>query len=105
MKSMCKPLECVISQERQVEGMELDERQLDGQAEDRTVVRDASGRANGVLIEAAMEAVEGYVRARLAQEEQLSMIQAATRQLNSHGITSVVNAAGELAEIKLYAAL
>jgi predicted amidohydrolase YtcJ len=33
------------------------------------------------------------------------MLQAATRHLNSYGITSVVNATGNLAEIKLYAAL
>jgi len=74
-------------------------------AEERNVVRDASGHPTGVLIEAAMEAVERYVRATLSQEEQLSMIQAATRELNSYGITSVVNATGDLAEIKLYAAL
>src|ERR1700731_1347821 len=73
--------------------------------EERNVVRDASGHPTGVLIEAAMEAVERYVRAALPQEEQLSMIQVATRQLNSYGITSVVNATGDLAEIKLYAAL
>jgi hypothetical protein len=33
------------------------------------------------------------------------MLQVATRHLNSYGITSVVNATGNLAEIKLYAAL
>jgi predicted amidohydrolase YtcJ len=73
--------------------------------EERNVVRDASGHPTGVLIEAAMEAAERYVRATLSVEEQLAMIQVATRQLNSYGITSVVNATGDLAEIKLYAAL
>lgn len=73
--------------------------------EERNVVRDASGHATGIVIEAAMEAVERYVRATLSQEEQLSMIQVATRQLNGYGITSVVNATGDLAEIRLYAAL
>jgi predicted amidohydrolase YtcJ len=73
--------------------------------EERNVVRDASGHPTGILIEAAMEAVERYVRATLSEEEQLSMIQVATRQLNRYGITSVVNATGDLAEIKLYAAL
>jgi predicted amidohydrolase YtcJ len=73
--------------------------------EERNVVRDASGHPTGVLIEAAMEAVERYVRATLSVEEQLAMIQVATRELNSYGITSVVNATGDLAEIKLYAAL
>src|SRR6202790_4207756 len=73
--------------------------------EERNVVRDASGHPTGILIEAAMEAAERYVRATLSMEEQLAMIQVATRQLNSYGITSVVNATGDLAEIKLYAAL
>jgi predicted amidohydrolase YtcJ len=73
--------------------------------EERNVVRDASGHATGIVIEAAMEAVERYVRASLSQEEQLSMIQMALRHLNSYGITSVVNATGDLAEIKLYATL
>jgi predicted amidohydrolase YtcJ len=73
--------------------------------EERNVVRDASGHPTGVVIEAAMEAVERYVRATLSVEEQLAMIQVATQQLNSYGITSVVNATGDLAEIKLYAAL
>jgi hypothetical protein len=73
--------------------------------EERNVVRDASGHPTGIVIEAGMEAVERYVRATLSEEEQLSMIQVATRQLNSYGITSVVNATGDLAEIKLYAAL
>jgi predicted amidohydrolase YtcJ len=73
--------------------------------EERNVVRDASGHPTGIVIEAGMEAVERYVRATLSQDEQLSMIQVATRQLNSYGITSVVNATGDLAEIKLYAAL
>jgi predicted amidohydrolase YtcJ len=73
--------------------------------EERNVVRDAGGHPTGVLIEAAMEAAERYVRATLSVEEQLAMIQVATRELNSYGITSVVNATGDLAEIKLYAAL
>jgi predicted amidohydrolase YtcJ len=73
--------------------------------EERNVVRDASGHPTGVLIEAAMEAVERYVRATLTVDEQLAMIQVAMSELNRYGITSVVNATGDLAEIKLYAAL
>jgi predicted amidohydrolase YtcJ len=73
--------------------------------EERNVVRDASGHATGVLIEAALEPVERYVKATLSAEEQLAMIQVAVKNLNSYGITSVVNATGDLAEIKLYAAL
>jgi len=74
-------------------------------AEERNVIRDASGHPTGVLIEAAMQAVERYVRATLPEEQQLAMIQVATRQLNSYGITSVVNATGDLHEIRLYATL
>jgi predicted amidohydrolase YtcJ len=74
-------------------------------AEERNVVRDASSHPTGVIIEAGMEAVERYVRATLSFEEQLAMIHEATQQLNSYGITSVVNATGDLQEIRLYAAL
>jgi len=73
--------------------------------EERYVIRDASGHPTGVLIEAAMEAVERWVKATLSAEEQLAMLQVATRELNRYGITSVVNATGDFAEIKLYAAL
>jgi hypothetical protein len=73
--------------------------------EERNVVRDASGHPTGVLIEAAMEAVERYVRTTLSEEEQLAMLKVAIREVNSYGVTSVVNATGDLAEIKLYAAL
>jgi predicted amidohydrolase YtcJ len=73
--------------------------------EERNLVRDASGHATGVLIEAAMEAAERYVKATLTVDEQLAMIRVATRNLNSYGITSVVNATGDLQEIELYAAL
>jgi predicted amidohydrolase YtcJ len=83
----------------------ISDQPLPDPVEERNVIRDASGHPTGILIEAAMEAVERYVRATLSAEEQLSMIQVATRQLNSYGITSVVNATGDLAEIKLYAAL
>jgi predicted amidohydrolase YtcJ len=83
----------------------ITDRPLTDPVEDRNVVRDASGHATGVVIEAAMEAVERYVRATLPVEEQLAMLQVATRQLNGYGVTSIVNATGDLAEIKLYAAL
>ena len=45
------------------------------------------------------------VAARVPLEEKLSMLQAAAHYLNSFGITSVVNATGDLAELELYAAL
>ncbi len=78
---------------------------LSDPVEERNVIRDVSGHATGVVLEAGMEAVERYVRATLSIEEQLAMIQAGFRHLNSLGITSVVNATGDLGEIRLYAAL
>jgi len=73
--------------------------------EERGIVRDASGNATGVLIEAAMELAARAVARQVPWEEQLAMVETATRYLNSFGITSVVNATGGLAELKLYATL
>jgi predicted amidohydrolase YtcJ len=73
--------------------------------EERDVVRDASGHPTGVVIEGGMEAVERAVKKTLSTEEQLAMIREAMRVLNGYGVTSVVNATGDLDEIKLYAAL
>jgi predicted amidohydrolase YtcJ len=73
--------------------------------EERGVIRDASGRPSGVLLEAAMQLAVRAIAARVPVEDQLTMVQAASRHLNSFGITSVVNATGDLAELRLYAAL
>jgi predicted amidohydrolase YtcJ len=74
-------------------------------AEERGVIRDASGNPSGVLLEAAMQIADRAVEARVPLEQKLQMIEAATHFLNGFGITSVVNATGDLAEIKLYATL
>lgn len=73
--------------------------------EERGVIRDASGNPSGVLLEAAMQIADRAVEARVPVEQKLQMIEAATHYLNGFGITSVVNATGDLAEIKLYATL
>lgn len=73
--------------------------------EERGIVRDAAGHPTGTLLEAAMQVAARAVATRLSVDDQLAMIQTATHYLNSFGITSVVNATGDLAEIKLYAAL
>ena len=83
----------------------LTDRPVADAGEERGVVRDASGHPTGVLLEAAMQLAGRAVNARLPVEDQLAMLQAASRYLNSFGITSVVNATGDLAEIKLYATL
>jgi predicted amidohydrolase YtcJ len=73
--------------------------------EERGVIRDASGRPTGVLLEAAMQLSARAVADRLPREEQLAMVQAAAHYLNGFGITSVVNATGDLPELRLYATL
>ena len=73
--------------------------------EERGVIRDASGHPTGVLLEAAMQLAARAVDARVPLEEKLAMLQDAGHYLNSFGITSVVNATGDLAEIKLYGTL
>ena len=73
--------------------------------EERGVMRDASGHPTGVLLEAAMQIAARAVLMRIPAEEQLAMLQSASLYLNRFGITSVVNATGDLAEIRLYATL
>jgi predicted amidohydrolase YtcJ len=83
----------------------LDEGPLpDGDAE-HGVMRDASGHPTGVLLEAAMQAAAPLMAERIPTAERLDMVRAAARYLNGFGITSVVNATGDLAELRLYAAL
>ena len=74
-------------------------------AEERYVVRDASGHPSGLLLESAMELVERAVFVALSRDEKLAMLREAAHYLNRFGITSVVNATGSLPEIELYAAL
>lgn len=73
--------------------------------EERGIIRDASGHPTGVLLEAAQELMERAVLAALSTEEKLALVQGAMRYLNTFGITSVVNATGDLAEIELYGTL
>lgn len=74
-------------------------------AEEKYIIRDATGRPSGVLLEAAMEVVERAVFAAVPREEKLRMLREAGHFLNRYGVTSVVNATGSLAEIELYATL
>jgi predicted amidohydrolase YtcJ len=73
--------------------------------QERGIVRDASGHPLGTVLEAGMEAVEKVVAQRVPMEAKLTMLRAAQRELNSYGITSIVNATGNLDEIRLFAAL
>jgi predicted amidohydrolase YtcJ len=74
-------------------------------SEEKYIIRDASGRPSGVLLEAAMEIVERAVFAAVPREEKLALLREASHFLNRSGVTSVVNATGNLAEIELYATL
>ena len=74
-------------------------------AEERNVIRDASGHPSGLVLEAAMELVERAVFGALSRDEKLALLRDASHYLNRFGITSVVNATGSLPEIELYAAL
>jgi predicted amidohydrolase YtcJ len=73
--------------------------------EERYVVRDASGRPTGLLLEAAQESMNRAVMRELSLEEKLALLRDASRYLNRFGITSVVNATGNLAELELYGML
>lgn len=74
-------------------------------AEEKNIIRDASGHPSGVLLEAAMAVMERALQSVFSQEEKLAFVRDAAHHLNRYGITSVVNATGNLDEIRLYAAL
>jgi predicted amidohydrolase YtcJ len=73
--------------------------------EEKYIVREPDGKPAGVLLEASMELAERMVMRTLTTEEKLALLRAGQHYLNSFGITSVVNATGNLAEIELYGQL
>jgi len=73
--------------------------------EEKYIVREPNGAPRGVLLEASMELAERAVLRTLSTEDKLSLLRDGQHFLNSYGITSVVNATGNLAEIELYAQL
>ncbi|MBS0375369.1 MAG: amidohydrolase [Proteobacteria bacterium] len=83
----------------------ITERPVADPEEERYVIRDASGRPTGVLLEAAQELIERAVLRELDGEQKLALLRAGMRYLNGFGITSIVNATGDLAEIELYGKL
>jgi len=74
-------------------------------AEEKGVLRDASGHPTGVLIEAAQETMERAALPLIPVDEKLRLLEGGMRHLNSYGITSIVNATGDLAELDLYGRL
>ena len=73
--------------------------------EERNILRDASGHPTGVIIEAGMEVVERAVQRTLSAEEQVAMLRGALHELNRYGITSAVNAAGDLEDLRRFGTL
>ncbi len=73
--------------------------------EERNIIRDASGHPSGILLEAAMAVMDRALANQFSKEEKLALLREASHHLNRFGITSIVNATGNLAEIELYAAL
>jgi len=73
--------------------------------EERYIIRDASGHPTGVLLEAAQEVIERAILRELTTDEKLALLRGGAAYLNTFGITSVVNATGDLAEIELYGKL
>ena len=73
--------------------------------EEKYIVRDASGHPSGILMESAMAVMERALADQFSQDEKLALLHDGSHYLSSFGITSVVNATGNLQEIQLYAAL
>ena len=69
------------------------------------ISRDRAGRPTGGIREGSMVLVERAVAAALPQNVKLELLREGIRFLGSFGITMVVNATGNLAEIELYGAL
>lgn len=73
--------------------------------EESGIVRSNDGKPVGMVREASMELVERAAIALLSQDEKLDIVRQGLRYLNQFGITTVVNATGDLAEIELYGTL
>ncbi len=73
--------------------------------EERYVIRDASGHPSGVLLEAAQELIERALLRDMPTERKLELLRAGAAYLNGFGITSLVSATGDLAELELYGTL
>ncbi|HET6176865.1 MAG TPA: amidohydrolase, partial [Candidatus Sulfotelmatobacter sp.] len=74
-------------------------------AEERNIIRDASGHPSGVLLEAAMAVMERALTKLFTRDEKLRFLRDASLELSRYGVTSVANATGNLEEIELYGVL
>jgi len=74
-------------------------------AEEKNIIRDASGHPSGVLLEAAMAVMERALTKFFTRDEKLRFLRDASLELSRYGVTSVANATGNLEEIELYGVL
>lgn len=74
-------------------------------AEEKGIIRDASGHPGGVLLEAAMAVMERALKKFFTRDEKLVFLRDASLELSRYGVTSVANATGDLEEIELYGIL
>lgn len=74
-------------------------------AEERNIIRDASGHPSGVLLEAAMAVMERALQKVFTKEEKLTFLRSASMEMSRYGVTSVNNATGNLEEVELYGIL
>jgi hypothetical protein len=74
-------------------------------AEEKNIIRDASGHPSGVLLEAAMAVMERALKKLFTRDEKLVFLRDASLELSRYGVTSVANATGDLEEIELYGIL
>ncbi|HEY7387053.1 MAG TPA: amidohydrolase family protein [Bryobacteraceae bacterium] len=72
--------------------------------EEKFVVRDAQGHPTGLLVEPAMQIMERSLPP-LSTAQRAAMLRDAAHELNRYGITSVVNATGDLKQIEALAFL
>ena len=72
--------------------------------EEKYVVRDAAGHPTGVLIDPAMQLIARALP-KEPLEARMEVLKNAASFLNSYGVTSVINATGDLAEMEAYAAM
>jgi predicted amidohydrolase YtcJ len=80
-------------------GIKRDTRDPNGTARG-TIVRDKTGEATGILEEGAKSLVQRLMPA--SDDEKLRRLKLGLALASQHGVTSIVNATGDLPEMKLY---
>ena len=69
------------------------------------IVHDEGGEPTGVLEEGAKRLVQNVMATTMTEDQKFSNLRLGMKFANEHGITSVVNATGDIPEMELYEAL